>query len=131
MINYNSYINLHSVYTNESRSSDLSHGCYTKLFLVQTTFVFKSQSRGTHIVYNFSLLWQKNLIFTSMIYEVTKVLIHYYYVSIRQTARGENKKQFTLTYSSRVGKIFSCFRANKKFHFCVLTKKWGVVWFNK
>ena len=58
-----------------------------------------------------------------MIYEVTKVLIHYYYVSIRQTARGENKKPFTLTYSSRVGKFFSCFRANKKFHFCVLTKK--------
>ena len=58
-----------------------------------------------------------------MIYEVTKVLIHYYYVSIRQTASGENKKQFTLTYSSRAGKIFSCFRANKKFHFCVLTKK--------
>ena len=39
------YINPYSVYQNELRSSDLSHGCCAKLFLVKTTFVFKSQSR--------------------------------------------------------------------------------------
>ena len=44
IIYYNLYIDPYSVYQNELRSSDFSHGCYTNLFLVQTTFVFKSQS---------------------------------------------------------------------------------------